>query len=72
MSNEPMVDETIVVNASPLITLGKAKLDYVLPGLFKKIVVPGAVWEEISHYKDRIWETLLTWGQGYSWLLLAF
>jgi len=36
--------DKVVVNASPLITLfrsGQAKL---LPQLFQKIIVPGAVW----------------------------
>jgi predicted nucleic acid-binding protein len=59
MSDKAVLNETLVVNASPLITLGKAGLDYILPGLFENIVIPGAVWHEISHYQDTTWKKLL-------------
>lgn len=42
----------IVINASPLIVLFKSKLEFVLHGLFNKIVVPEAVWQEVSVYHD--------------------
>jgi len=42
----------IVINASPLIVLFKSELEFVLHGLFKKIVVPEAVWQEVSVYHD--------------------
>lgn len=38
----------VVVNASPLITLFKSQQEELLPQLFKEIVVPKGVWEEIS------------------------
>jgi len=40
--------EKTVVNASPLILLCKSNLESLLPKLFKEIVVPEAVWNEIS------------------------
>ena len=39
--------EKTVVNASPLILLCKSDLESLLPELFKEIVVPEAVWNEI-------------------------
>lgn len=39
--------EKVVLNASPLILLCNARLEYLLPQLFSEIVVPGAVWQEI-------------------------
>jgi len=44
MSNNLPMRDGIVINASPLIVLFKSGLEFVLPGLFKKIVVPEAVW----------------------------
>ncbi len=59
MSGSAKLGDLIVVNSSPLITLTKSSLDYILPELFTKIVVPGAVWQEISAYKDSSWKKLL-------------
>ncbi|MEZ5577935.1 MAG: DUF3368 domain-containing protein [Candidatus Competibacteraceae bacterium] len=39
--------ETVVVNASPLITLFRSGQAELLPRLFKTIVVPEAVWQEV-------------------------
>ena len=39
--------EKIVLNASPLILLCNAELDFILPELFTEIVVPETVWQEI-------------------------
>lgn len=39
--------EKVVLNASPLILLCNAGLEYVLPQLFGEIVVPIAVWQEV-------------------------
>lgn len=40
--------EKIVINASPLILLCKADLEYLLPELFEEIVLPDSVRREIS------------------------
>nr|VFK26967.1 MAG: Predicted nucleic acid-binding protein, contains PIN domain [Candidatus Kentron sp. MB]VFK31227.1 MAG: Predicted nucleic acid-binding protein, contains PIN domain [Candidatus Kentron sp. MB]VFK75402.1 MAG: Predicted nucleic acid-binding protein, contains PIN domain [Candidatus Kentron sp. MB] len=39
--------ERVVVNASPLITLFRAGLHPLLPGLFSELCVPEAVWDEV-------------------------
>jgi len=39
--------EKIVLNASPLILLCNAELDFILPELFAEIIVPETVWQEI-------------------------
>lgn len=39
--------EEVVVNASPLITLFRSGQAELLPRLFRRIVVPGAVWQEV-------------------------
>ena len=52
MSNNTSMEDGIVLNASPLIVLFKSELEFVLPGMFKKIVVPEAVWQEVSAYED--------------------
>lgn len=39
--------KTLIADSSPLIVLLKSDLEYVLPELFKEIIVPEAVWEEI-------------------------
>jgi predicted nucleic acid-binding protein len=41
--------EKIVLNASPLILLCNGELSFVLPALFPEIVVPEAVWQEITN-----------------------
>jgi predicted nucleic acid-binding protein len=52
MSDKVPMNNGIVVNASPLITLFKAGLSSVLPKLSQRIVVPESVWQEISVCKD--------------------
>jgi len=52
MSNNLPMRDGIVINASPLIVLFKSELEFVLHGLFNKIVVPEAVWQEVSVYHD--------------------
>ena len=44
--------ERVVVNASPLICLGKSGLSEILPALFSDIIVPAAVHKEISAKED--------------------
>lgn len=44
--------EKIVVNASPLILLFKSDLESLLPQLFTEIIVPEAVWDEVSRSND--------------------
>ena len=48
-----MSNDCIVINSSPLITLCKSKQEELLPQLFNSIIVPTAVWQEITtspHY----------------------
>ncbi len=40
--------EAVVINASPLITLFRSGQADLLPGLFTRIVVPEAVWQEVT------------------------
>jgi predicted nucleic acid-binding protein len=40
--------EAVVINASPLITLFRSGQADLLPRLFKRIVVPEAVWQEVT------------------------
>jgi predicted nucleic acid-binding protein len=40
--------DKIVLNASPLILLSNGDLVFILPKLFSEIVVPEAVWQEIT------------------------
>lgn len=47
-----MPTERVVVNASPLITLCKSQLIFLLPKLFSQIQVPPAVWQEVTAGKD--------------------
>ncbi len=43
-----MLIEQVVVNASPLIVLFKSHQAELLPQLFRDIVVPSAVWQEVT------------------------
>lgn len=43
-----MSSDRIVINSSPLITLCKSHQEDLLPQLFTSIVVPAAVWQEIT------------------------
>lgn len=63
MSNNRFVEDGIILNSSPLIVLFKAELEFVLPGIFKRIIVPEAVWQEISVYEDKAFKGLskATW-----------
>lgn len=63
MSDELPLKHGIVVNASPLITLFKSGLDFILPELFGSIIVPDAVWQEVSACNDEASEGLT----GASW-----
>jgi len=42
----------IVINASPLILLHKADMEFLLPALFSSIIVPEGVVQEISVHKE--------------------
>lgn len=44
--------EKVVINASPLILLFKSHFEWLLPKLFTEIIVPEAVWDEISRGGD--------------------
>ncbi len=39
--------ESVVINASPLITLFRSGQAHILPQLFGRIIVPQAVWQEV-------------------------
>ena len=45
--------EKIILNASPIIVLFKARLEYILPLLFKYIVIPELEHKEINVTNDR-------------------
>jgi predicted nucleic acid-binding protein len=49
-----MPTKAIVVNASPLITLHNSQLVHLLPPLFDSVLVPPAVWQEVTAYKSDI------------------
>ncbi|RLC13018.1 MAG: DUF3368 domain-containing protein [Deltaproteobacteria bacterium] len=60
MSDKLPLRDEFVVNASPLITLFKSGLEFVLPELFGTVIVPGAVWQEVSNCDDDASEGLKT------------
>ena len=39
--------EKIIVNASPLICLFRADLEYLVAKLWQQVMVPAAVWDEV-------------------------
>jgi len=41
------LNKPIIVDSSPLIVLLKSDLEYILPELYKEIIMPEAVWQEI-------------------------
>jgi len=43
-----MLVKKVVINSSPLIVLFKSQQAELLPQLFSEILVPGAVWDEVS------------------------
>lgn len=43
-----MLIDQVVVNASPLITLFKSQQSQLLPALFREIIVPATVWDEVT------------------------
>lgn len=43
-----MSNDRIVINSSPLITLCKSNQEELLPQLFTSIIVPAAVWQEVT------------------------
>lgn len=60
-----MLIEKVVINASPLILLCKSNLEELLPMLFTEIIIPKAVWDEVSRGADiasqKIYDYELTW-----------
>lgn len=52
MSDELPLKNEFVVNSSPLITLFKSGLEFILPALFGSVIVPDAVWQEVSECDD--------------------
>jgi len=42
--------EKVIVNASPIIVLYKSHLESILPLLFKEILIPTTVYDEITSY----------------------
>jgi predicted nucleic acid-binding protein len=59
MSIKSKLNDRAVVDSSCLITLFKAKMDFILPDLFRQIIVPKAVWKELSVYNDISLQKLL-------------
>lgn len=61
--------EKIVVNASPLILLFKSHFEWLPPKLFAEIVVPEAVWDEVSRGDDiashKLYDYKLEWIARY-------
>ncbi|GGA29817.1 hypothetical protein [Okeania sp. KiyG1] len=43
-----MLIKRVIINSSPLIVLFKSKQTDLLPQLFDEILVPGAVWDEVT------------------------
>jgi len=43
-----MLIDQVVINASPLITLFKSQQSQLLPTLFREIIVPATVWDEVT------------------------
>ncbi len=43
--------KSVIVNASPLITLFNSQLETLLPRLFDTVEVPPAVWQEVTAHK---------------------
>lgn len=58
MSDNPAFQDFVILNASPLIVLLKSELDYILPKMFGRIIVPDAVWNEITACDDKACEKL--------------
>lgn len=60
--------DAVVVNASPLITLFRSGQADLLPRMFKRIVVPEAVWQEVvsDEWEDTAAQQLSkqTWRRG--------
>lgn len=58
MSDEHALNDVVVLNASPLIVLLKSELDYILPNMFERIIVPNAVWKEVTACQDKACDNL--------------
>lgn len=60
--------EKIVVNSSPLIVLFKSDLETLLPSLYPTIIVPEAVWAEVSRgttkEQDKVPAEFSSWPRG--------
>ena len=46
------MNKPIIADSSPLIVLLKSDLEYILPELYKEIITPEAVWQEILSGQD--------------------
>ncbi|MBD1916123.1 MULTISPECIES: DUF3368 domain-containing protein [Cyanophyceae] len=61
-----MLIDRVVVNASPLIVLFKSGQADLLPNLFRKVLVPQAVWQEVTIPQDDVASRQLP---GSAWAL---
>jgi predicted nucleic acid-binding protein len=58
--------DAVVIDASPLITLFRSGQSELLPGLFSRIIVPEAVWQEVVCNQS---DTAARKIPGMSWLI---
>lgn len=64
--------EKVIINASPLIVLFKSKQSELLPQLFTEILVPEAVWKEITAKNDEAARQLteVSWAKSIAGIII--
>lgn len=67
MRNSPITEQTWVINASPLILLGKISQLELAERLASRLIVPKSVLDEVAAgAQDRSTQSTLYWGQRYT------